>query len=281
MERIKKALERATSERNTQGAKTVPGTRRGGFGVAAHPATFTYTQTRIIKVPKARLRANRLITGFDSGLELDAYKMLRTNVLRAMKANQWTSLAITSSRPGEGKTLTAINLAISMAMEVNHTVLLVDFDLRKPTVHRYFDYVPANGISEYITENIPLESILFNPSVERLVVLPGNKSFTNSSEMLSLPKVVDLVDELKNRYPNRYVIFDLPPLMATDDALVFADYVDTFLLVIGDGETSRDELERVREIMSRTNLLGTVLNKANEGQRREYYTQKLPDGVKA
>ena len=104
--------------------------------------------------------------------------------------------------------------------------------------------------------------MLFNPSIERLVVLPGRETMLNSSEALSAPTMVHLVEELKNRYPSRLVIFDLPPILSSDDALAFSPYIDAVLLVIEEGKTSSDELAQSLEILQPVNIIGTVLNKS-------------------
>ena len=108
---------------------------------------------------------------------------------------------------------------------------------------------------------MPLSEILFNPSIERLVVLPGNVPLLNSSEMLSSPKMVQLMDELKTQYPSRLVIFDLPPLLSTDDALAVSPYVDAILVVVEEGATQMEDLARAQEMLQGVNVIGTVLNK--------------------
>jgi len=257
MERIKKALERAREERQSvrllselhlPSALPKPGER------------IWYTQTRVVAVPPEFFKNKRVIAGLGPGPVTDAYRILRTQVLQRMRQNNWRSLAVTSVGPKEGKTLTAVNLAISLSMEINQTILLVDFDLRQPDVHTYFNYVPDKGLSDYITEDVPLAEILFNPCIERLVILPGNVPVLNSSEMLSSPKTVQLVQELKSKYPSRLVIFDLPPLLSTDDALAVSPYVDAVLLVVEEGVTQKEDLVRAREMLQGVNVIGTVLN---------------------
>jgi len=258
MERIKKALDRAREER--QSARPSAESRPSS-SVPESGERIRYTQTRVIAVPPEVFKDKRATAGLDAGPVTDAYRILRTRVLQRMRQNDWRSLAVTSVGPNEGKTLTAVNLAISLAMEVNQTILLVDFDLRRPDIHTYFNYVPDKGLSDYITGDVPLSEILFNPSIERLVVLPGNVPLLNSSEMLSSPKMVQLVDELKTQYPSRLVIFDLPPLLSTDDALAVSPYVDAILLVVEEGVTQTEDLERAREMLQEVNVIGTVLNK--------------------
>ena len=147
-------------------------------------------------------------------------------------------------------------------MEVTHTVLLVDLDLRKPSIHEYFGYQPEYGLGDYLIRDVPIQQILFTPSIERLVVLPGREVIQNSSEMLRSPKMVALVNELKHRYPDRLVVFDLPPILAADDALAFAPYTDAMLLVAETGGTSRDDLQKALEVLKSAPVIGTVLNKA-------------------
>lgn len=233
--------------------------------VSPEPVTtlpVQYTQTRVVHVPPLLMRKHRLLTPNQADPVASAYKILRTRVLQRLRAHDWTTLAVTSPRPGEGKTLTAINLAISLAREVTLTVLLVDMDLRRPSVHRYFGYEPLAGVSDHLLHGRPLTDILFNPGLERLVVLPGRESIHNSSEMLNAPAMASLMHELKTRYARRFIIFDLPPLLDTDDVLAFAPQVDATLLVVAEGKTSRDDLRHVREVMQGVNILGTVANQA-------------------
>lgn len=229
-----------------------------------------YTQTRCIDVPAETLKKNRVIMGMDNDAATTAYKMLRTQVLQRMKAHNWTSLAITSPGAGEGKTLTAINLAISLAREVNHTVLLVDADLRRPSISRYFGYTPEFGLYDYLVNDVHLPQIMFNPGIERLVILPGVNSVPNSSELLSAPKMVRLAEELKTRYPERLVLFDMPPLLAADDLLAFSPNIDAALLVMQEGKTKKEELRHAMDLLQAMNVVGTVLNQTTEASAAYY-----------
>lgn len=275
MERIKQALERAERDRETPVQKatetvekltpaadsTVDAASRSEPPADVMTAVM-YKQTRIVDVPPQVLEENRLVAAIPEHELTDAYRILRTRVLQTMNSNRWNALAITSPATGSGKTLTAINLAISLAREVNRTVLLADFDLRNPSIHSYFGYEPELGLSDYLFGDIPLEDVLFSPSIERLVVLPGRERVHNSSEMLRSPKMVSLVTELKRRYDERLLIFDLPPILAVDDALTFAPYTDAMLMIAEDGATQSDDLEKSLKILKDTPLVGTVLNKS-------------------
>ncbi len=271
MERIKQALERAKHERESKGEgdKTVvltnarPSPGRGD--------KIVYTDTKVFEPSQEVLDAQRVIGGSSAGPATDAYRMLRTRVLQKMRDNGWNSLMVTSARPEEGKSLTAVNLAISLAREVTHTVLLVDLDLRRPGLHTFFGYEPETGLVDVLRTDSRLSEALVNPSIERLVVLPNRAREENSSELLSAPEMLDLIAEIKDRYPERIVIFDLPPVLATDDALAFSPNVDAALIVVEEGATQHEDLAAVYDIMKDVNILGVVMNKSVEGSGPYYY----------
>lgn len=264
MERIKQALEKARQERQKAGdAPAARPSSHGSFGKGRASEPPTYSQTRTIDVAKDFLREKRIISGLEQNTFTDAYKILRTQVLQRLRENGWNSLAVTSPGENEGKTLTAINLAISLAMEVDYTVLLVDADLRHPSVHTYFGLETEYGLSDYLTSDKPLSELLIHPAgVPGFVILPGGKPLTNSSEMLSSPKMVHLVEELKARYPSRIVLFDLPPLLSAADALAFSPYVDAALLVLEESKTQAQDAQHAVGLLQGTTLIGTVLNKS-------------------
>jgi capsular exopolysaccharide synthesis family protein len=231
---------------------------------------IVYTQTRTVQVPREILEKNRVIAGVDDPGVTSAYKMLRTQVLQRMRAHGWSTLAVTSPASGEGKSLTAVNLAVSLAREVNHSVLLVDLDLRRPSIARYFGYEPVFGLRDYLVDDVPLTEILFTPGIDRLAVLPGGKPLAETSELLTAPKMVHLAQELKGRYARRTVIYDMPPLLYADDVLAFSPNVDAALLVVQEGKTHRDDLQRAIAMLENLNLAGVVLNNAQQASGGYY-----------
>ena len=260
MERIKQALEKARIERNNLGGSLSSPSQSSR---ADTPAAVSYTHTRTVNVSHAYLQEKRIITGIEQNAFTDAYKVLRTQVFQCLRENSWNSLAVTSPGLNEGKTLTTINLAISLAMEVNYTVLLVDADLRHPSVHDYFGFEAKYGLSDYLTAAKPLHELLVHPEeIPGFVILPGGKPLANSAEMLNSPKMVRLVEELKTRYSSRIILFDLPPLLGAADTLAFSPYVDAALLVIEDGKTQAEDVKRAIGLLQGTSVIGTVLNKS-------------------
>lgn len=265
MERIRTALEKARGERARHGIG-FGGSNQVGMSRAPIDAVtidqIEYTRTRTIDVSRSVLQEKRIVSGYEQGGFTDAYKILCTQVLQKMRDQGWNALAVTSPGEGEGKTLTAINLAISISMEINQTVLLVDANLRHPSVHEYFSIKGELGLSDYLTTGKPLEELLIHPGIGHFVILPGGKPLLNSSEMLGSPKMATLVQELKQRYPSRIVLFDLPPLLSAADAMAFAPYVDAALLVVEEGKTRNEDIVRAADLLNSTHLIGTVLNKS-------------------
>lgn len=242
---------------------------------SASPRNIEYSETRRINSSPLHLHAMRILNPMSDSSVVSAYKILRTQILHKLMKEGFNSFAMVSANQAEGKSLTAVNLAISLAQEVNHTVLLVDFDLMKPSIHQYFGFEPEVGIGDYLHGRATLASTLVNPGIERLVVLPGREQIANSSEMLSSPEVVNLINDIKNRYENRIVIFDLPSMLHQDDALAISPYVDALLVVIAEGETGQQELVRIGQLIGNKPVLGTVLNKSQRGGKSKAKKSKL------
>jgi capsular exopolysaccharide synthesis family protein len=232
---------------------------------------ITYTRTRTVKLNTRVLRERRIIAALKDEPQADMFRVLRTKVLKTMRANGWHSLAITGATPGVGKSMVAVNLAIALAMEVNQTVLLVDADLRRPSIAWHLGFEVQFGLLDYLVDAVPLEDVFVNPGIQRLVVMPGRGSTRNSSELLASPKMVELVEDLKARYKSRIVLFDLPPILAADDALLFMPFFDCTLLVVEDGKSTEDDVRRSLQLLEGTNVVGTVLNKADKIERGDAY----------
>jgi Mrp family chromosome partitioning ATPase len=188
---------------------------------------------------------------------------LRTQTLQAMEKGGFRTLAITSPNYGDGKTTIAINLAISIALDFKQTVLLADLDLRKPSIHKYLGLEPRAGLTDYLAGHAAIPDCLIRLPFERLTTLPAGQILDHSSETLGSPQMASLANELKTRYPDRLVIYDMPPLLAQDDPLAFLPHVDCVLLVVQDGVTTTDDIKRSLDILSNAKVIGTILNRRN------------------
>ncbi len=270
MEKIKQALERARKEHAELRSDTpmTPAVERDVTAVDK----IQYSQTRVLQIDSEILQRNRILAGGgDNPAAETAYKILRTQVEQRLAAHGWNAVAITSPGAAVGKTLTAINLSVALSQVLHRTVLLVDLDFRNPSVHRRFECEIKYGLIDYLLDDIPVNEIMINPGIERLVILPaGRKAVPNSSELLASPKMIELVEELKARYPARIIVFDLPPILSSDDTLAFSPYVDATLLVVSEGHTTKSEINRVIEVAEGINVIGTVLNMSTEIQPTYY-----------
>ncbi len=277
MERLQQAIERARKERagrigNVPSFENRHDTPAAGFPVAAAtngsrdwqppPNPIEYTETRVVPLDEEHMETHRIIAGSVEDERVEAYRQLRTQVLHTLSENNWNTLAITSPLNNAGKTLTSVNLAISLAQEVNHSVLLVDVDLSHPDVHKTMGIEVELGLIDVLEGRATIAETLINPELQRLVVLPCRPTEEYSSEQLTSPAMANLLQELRTRYSSRIIIFDLPPLLRNDDALKFTPFTDATLMVVEAGSTTPEQLERATHLMKNANLIGTILNKA-------------------
>jgi exopolysaccharide/PEP-CTERM locus tyrosine autokinase len=228
--------------------------------------------TPVVPVDFEYLRQHRLLAGPSEPEVAEKYKLLRTHILHLTKEASNNVLMLTSPGPGEGKTLTAINLAISISQGIDQTVFLVDADLRSPAIHRYLGLPSGPGLVDHLTDGIPVSDLLIHPQgLGRLVLLRAGKSIDQASELINSPLMADLISELRHNYPDRYVIFDFPPLLSYADALAFAPLMDGIIVVVAAGQTSRDDIDHCLDMLNKFNVLGIVLNKAEFVPQTQYY----------
>lgn len=259
MEYLQQAQERFKQQSGLAGPSAH---RREDRSVTQAPPLI-YSSTRAITLSEQLMRDQRLISGHAEGAFVDAYKRLRAQVMQQFRQKEWNVLGISSPTAHEGKTLTAVNLSLALAMDLAHTVLLVDADMHRPAVHRLFGMEQAQGLTEYLFDQVPLPQLLVHPGVGRLVFLPGGRPIKNSAEALASPRMAALAQELKHRYPSRFIVLDLPPILSRADVLGFSSHIDALLLVIEEGRTSSVEVEQaVAAIAGTVPILGGVLNKS-------------------
>lgn len=230
-----------------------------------------YSECRAIELDLYKLAQNKCVCMVPDIPEAEHYKILRTNLQHRMWENNWSTIMVTSVQPGEGKTLTCINLAISMAKDFHQTVFLVDCDLRRQKIHKYLNFSSEKGLVDYLVNGIPLKDLIIWPNIEKLTLISGGKTISDSTELLGSPKMKALVQEIKTRYEDRYVIFDVPPILSGADAITFAPMVDCILMVVEEGRTSIQEVKHSLEMIPNDKFLGFVLNRRKEWKKGYYY----------
>ncbi len=270
MKKIVKAVEKRKQEfgRGIGGA---------GFSIPGGRAGNKEFKAKKVELQSSSLRKNCVLHGGEMESATMAYNMLRTQIYKQIVKNGWSTLAVTSSNKSEGKSLTAINLAFSLSRSVQQTVVLIDMDLRRPSMHKKLNIAPKYGMSDYFSGDVPLSSIMFSPTHSELVVLPGRASLENASELLASHKTQNLFAELKRMFPSRIVVLDLPPVLLVDDVMVMSDHIDCSLLVVSEGKSKKEELVQTVDLLQGGNIIGTVLNNSRSnvsGGGYDYYYGK-------
>ena len=192
--------------------------------------------------------------------EAEQFKILRNNILFPLAGQAPRSILVTSSLQGEGKSFVSANLAVSIAMNVNKHVLLIDCDLRKPDLHRIFGFGDVPGLSDYLAEHRSLGSLLQRTEVERLSLLPGGPLAANPSELMSSERMTGMLEEVKHRYNDRLIVIDSPPPVMAAETSYLARQVDGILLVVQYGKTPREAVEDLMDTVGSEKILGTVIN---------------------
>jgi exopolysaccharide/PEP-CTERM locus tyrosine autokinase len=192
--------------------------------------------------------------------EAEQFKILRTNILYPVSGKAPQSILVTSSLPGEGKSFVSSNLAISIALNVNKHVLLIDCDLRKPEIHQRFGFGKIRGLSEYLRNRTDLASLLVKTNVDKLTLLPGGEIPPNPSELMSSEKMTELLEEVKHRYSDRLIVIDTPPPSMAAETSFLARHVDGIIVVSKHTHTPRADLEDLIDRMGSKKILGTVVN---------------------
>lgn len=226
----------------------------------SHPLRFEYSSTRVRADTMTHLYQLPGVVKRDRTQLAEAFRMLRNQVLQRLRSDGRNVLAITSPRATPGKTMTALNLALTMAADHDSTVLLVDADFSGHGLQALTRLHDQQGLAEHLAHSKPLPELLINPGVERLVLLPaGLEAGLSSAEMLASRAARALVQELQHRYADRFIIFDLPPLLDAADAIAFLPHVQSTLLVVEEHTTALDDLERCRDLLASFDVMGTVM----------------------
>jgi exopolysaccharide/PEP-CTERM locus tyrosine autokinase len=204
---------------------------------------------------------DKLVSFFQpSSMVAEQFKRLRTHIIRPGLENSAKTILVTSTVAGEGKSLIAVNLAITIATELHSHALLVDCDLRNPSLSRMFGLQEKKGLSDYLRGEAEIPDLLIKTSVDKLSVFSGGTVQENPVELIGSNRMKSLVKDLKSRYDDRYIIIDSSPLLATTEPSVLNEMVDGIILVIKSGETPRESVHQAIKLLKKEKILGVVLN---------------------
>ena len=200
----------------------------------------------------------------EDGAAVAAYRMLRTRLLHRARAHQWTTIAVTSAGPNDGKTLTALNLAISMAREKSREIVLLDMDMRNPSVCRTLAIQPPHELRQYLETGEHVKDMFVSVCSENLMICGSTTPTEQASELLASSRFDDLIRVVKQGTVDPIILIDLPPVLLTDDALVVAPKVDAILVVASEGLTSQAGFTKALDLLSEFQIAGVVLNRTIE-----------------
>jgi protein-tyrosine kinase len=304
MERIQAAIQKAKEQRQAHAGAAAPALGAGGAGAAA-PSIATGIATggvpsvtgpgRRPTVPLAEARApaaaapvwselehfepspdlldrNRIVTFADRNPAHTTFDMMRTKILRTMRQNGWTSLGITSPTSGCGKTTTCLNLAFSLAHQPDLRTVLVDLDLRRPAVAKQIGLTRPQSMASVLqgTRTIPENFVRYG---DNLAIGTNAHGIGNAAELLMNTATANGVAALKAAFRPDVIVYDLPPMLQSDDAMAFLPHLDCVLLVAGAEKSRLDEVDKCeRELAEQTNVLGVVLSMCRyTGEEYGYY----------
>ena len=233
-------------------------------GIEAATRTIDFSSLPVVVPDDECLENYRVVAAIKDAPERSAYKVLRTRMLQRLRASQYNVVGVTSTGPSEGKSLTALNFAYSLAQDVNHQVILVDLDLRRPSIHEYLGISPRYDLSNLLNGSAKLEDALVCPNANRLALITNQTVQRESSEILSSPEMASIMHQLRGLGQKTIIIIDLPPVLASDDVIAFSPLVDALLLVVAQGRCRRDHLKETQELLRESEVLGVVLNRSRE-----------------
>ena len=272
MSRIEEALEKAAKMRSG----SAPGRDFENPGIASYPAA-PVSGEQITVTNQLLIAANDPHTP-----AAEEYRKLKSNIVRMTKGDQFNNmLMVTSAVGSEGKSITALNLAISLAQEYDHTVMLIDADLRKPSLQGYLGLKNTRGLAECLLDGLDIKDALIKTGIGRLSLLPAGRQMRNPTEIFSSQRARTFFTEIRNRYHDRYIVIDTPPALPFSETRSISGFVDGVVLVVKEGVVSLEKVAETIECLKGPTLLGIVFNQATAegcGNLHQYYRSGYGSG---
>jgi protein-tyrosine kinase len=235
--------------------------------------TFDFGNLATHQINEKHLEKMRVVAHSSTHPMTPAFDILRTSVVQLMSQNKWQTIAITSPTPGCGKTVTAINLALSISRLPNKHVILLDLDMRRPLIASYLGLKPKGGLFELLTGELPAEKCMLNLDVggALLTIIPNCTPVANPAEVIGSNEMSELVMKLKSANGKPTIVIDTPPMLLCDDVLALIPIVDCITLSIAEKMSKAEEVVACERHLKSVNYLGLVLTKSQELQEHTYY----------
>ena len=257
MSRIEEALEKAARLRT--GQEIAPPDERPVRPASPTPVTSYVMPDHVLSINNELIVTH---TGANSGIA-EEYRKLKSILIKLAKGETFhNTLMITSAVASEGKSITALNLAISLAQEYDYTVLLIDADFRKPSLHKYLGIDQGPGLTECLMDGLPLSQALVKTGLGKLTLLPTGRRLDNPVELFTSNRMKEFIQEVKHRYPDRLIILDTTPTLPFAEARYLSQLVDGTIFVVREGVCSLDNVAHALEELKAGNILGLVYNDA-------------------
>ncbi|MHB8056678.1 MAG: XrtA-associated tyrosine autokinase [Desulfuromonadaceae bacterium] len=262
MSRIEEALEKAARLRVDSGPE-----------ITAKKTAIKVHQPPPMTTPGIRLTNQLLVAVNDPHTHAaEEYSKLKSVIVKlTQKGSFLNMLMVTSSVGSEGKSLTAVNLALSLAQEFDHTVLLVDADIRNPSLHTYLGLENSMGLTDCLIDGADVKDALIRTGVGKLSFLPAGRNVPNPAEVFTSQRMRDFFLEMKNRYHDRYIIIDTPPVLPFAETRSLSAIVDGVVLVAKEGMVTLHNIEETMDCIKGTQILGIVYNAAATEIQRDRY----------
>jgi receptor protein-tyrosine kinase len=246
---------------------------------AGVPPTVARPVQPPVEIDLDRLKALGFVTPDAPKSQIaDEFRVIKRPILRnargktGARIRNGTLVMVTSALPGEGKTFTALNLAMSVAMEIDNTVLLVDGDVAHPSIPDLLGVPPSPGLLDLLTKtDIDVSDALVKTNIDKLTILPAGSRHRRATELLASEQMASLLAELASRYPDRIVIFDSPPLLATTESRVLATNMGQIVMVVSSDATTQHAVKHALAAIDSCEIVMMVLNKARQSEVGTYY----------
>ncbi len=249
-------------------------------GIADIDNTTLKSQNKILNIDLERMSANGFV-GLESARNLinEEYREIKRKLLQnafgplASTISNSNIIMVSSARPAEGKTFSAVNLALSIAAEQDKTVLLVDADVLKPNILRTLGLDPQNGLMEYLLGKVDdLSDVIYHTNVPKLRIIPAGQSHHLSTELLASQMMKVTVEEFATRYPDRVVIIDTPPLIGINESAILANLAGQAVIVVEEGRSKLNDIQSAVERLNPDMAIGFLVNKStNFSDKSGYY----------
>lgn len=269
MSRIEKAIEKASKMRNSmETGKTVKDREDKSESKAVLDKEAVTVSDKVNIVNPYVITLNN-----PSSPISEEYRNLKSMVVQLTQQEGFkNTLMVTSTLGNEGKSLTALNLAITLAQEYDYTVLLVDADIRNPFLHRYLNINPEIGLSDCLINGHNIGRALIKTGIGKLTFLPAGRNVADPAEILSSSKMKELINEVKHRYPDRYIIIDTPPVLPFAETRSIGAAVDSTIFIVKEGMVPLYDIKDALDILKDCNILGVVYNDVGVENLRGHYS---------